>query len=149
MSRPFRPRRIRAWLSGRWPSAKLLSLRDSDRDDALWQARRLLDSGAIDEASRLYDLARSLWPGSLSAILGSAASRQLSGRIDEAIALYGDALCIDPQDAYAFAGRAECQLLAGRSEEARDDLVHAREAHADGDLRRRIDALYALAHSTR
>jgi tetratricopeptide (TPR) repeat protein len=145
VSRPFRSRRIRAWLSGRWPSAKLLSLRNPDRDDLLWQARLRLDAGAIDEASRLYDLARSLWPTSLPAILGSGACRQLSGRLDDAIALFGEALLLDPNNPYAFAGRAECRLLAGRPDEARDDLVHARDAQADVELRRRIDALHALA----
>jgi tetratricopeptide (TPR) repeat protein len=138
-------RRLRRWLAGRMPAARLLGLRDRVRADLLWHAQRALADDRPDDARRLYELVMALWEREPLAWLGAGVCAEREGSLDVAENLFAHALELDPESAHALTGRASCRLRRGRIGEARDDLLKAQSlvARAGGPaaLRERIDSL--------
>lgn len=120
--RRFSARRVRRWLSGRTTLWRFLRLRDSDRERLLWEAYRRHRAGAFDEASRLYELAATLWPERVDGAIGLSACRKALGDLAGAESACDRALAIDPAYPYALANRAELRLLRGADEAAAEDL---------------------------
>jgi Flp pilus assembly protein TadD len=153
MTRPrLTRRRLGRWLRGRATLPDLLGLRDLDRDELAWRARRLIDAGAFADASRVFDLLARLWPEDIAeATLGRGVCAQLAGDLAGAERAYTTVLDAEPLNPYALANRAEVRLLAGRKDDARADLARAAEmlgrAPAADDVRRRVEQLRALAEA--
>jgi cellulose synthase operon protein C len=122
--RPISARRVQRWLGGQLDLASLLGLSADDRDLLAWQAYKRFEAGAIDEASRLFELLAMLSPKGADPTgkLGVGACRQARGDLAGAEAAYGEALAADPENPYALANRAEVRLLAGKREAALADL---------------------------
>jgi tetratricopeptide (TPR) repeat protein len=148
--RPLAPRRVARWLRGGSTLAALFGLTESDRDDLLWHAARLLRAKAHDDALRVYDLLGVLWTeAEPSVLLGRGVCLQLRGAFDEAERAYDAVLEAEPENVYARANRAEVRLLQGRNEAAHGDLAQALRAlalqKAPAALTRRVQTLHQLA----
>jgi Flp pilus assembly protein TadD len=150
--RRFSNRRIHRWLSGTSSLAKLLRLKERDRDDLMRQAYRQVEAEDFQAADRLFALLGQLWPESEStAQLGRGVCAQRLGDLAAAEQAYDDVLRIDPSNAYALANRAEVRLLTGRHAAAHDDLTAALAQLPNGEsaqpLRLRIEKLQAQAQT--
>lgn len=112
-------------------------------DEVFLHASRLVDTGAKDDARRLYlELARPLAP----AIYGLGVLAQQGADRAQALCLFGAAHLLRP-DALAFAVAYVRELMArGRAEEALSAATAALEAHADApEIHALLGAIHAAA----
>ncbi|MDX2035622.1 MAG: tetratricopeptide repeat protein [Isosphaeraceae bacterium] len=143
--RALSARRLRRFLRGRMSVSRLLRLRTADRESCLHLAHALLHRDRIDDARRLYELAKVLWPERVEPYLGRGVCLQLAGEWEAADLEFTRALEIDPDHPHALADRAEVRILMGRLDSARTDLDRISPTLGDdGDSRllaARIDEL--------